>query len=222
MTIDSAYIQFLNKVNRNADSNNITASKDRFVTLYNEEQIRRMEGVFQDKNSDFIREIQQFLVTKNNLLPTTLLDTKATVLLPTDYFQLSSAYIFAETKKCKQIRVSLFEIKDLDTEQVLSDKHNEPSLRYREAPFYIGSDAIQVFTKDFKVSNATVTYYRYPRKVDMQGIIKEDGTAGNNIDPEGDDAWVNRVISMCAESYFRNNGDTAQIQINKDRIVNNH
>ena len=55
MDIQEAYLRFLTKVNKNLSSNNITASKDRFVLLYNEEQIRRVEYILQNKNCFSIR-----------------------------------------------------------------------------------------------------------------------------------------------------------------------
>ena len=67
MNIQEAYLRFLTKVNKNLSSNNITASKDRFVLLYNEEQIRRVEYILDNKNDDEIREINTFLVQNNNL-----------------------------------------------------------------------------------------------------------------------------------------------------------
>ena len=41
--------------------------------------------------------------------------------------------------------------KDFNSEEILTDENNAPSLKYREAPYYIGSDSLQIFTKDFTV-----------------------------------------------------------------------
>jgi len=222
MSIEEAYNQFLVKVNKNYKSSNVVASKDRFITLYNEEQVRRVEFALENKNDDSIRSIQQFLTTSTPLPATFIQGNKTSVSLPEDYLEFSSAYCTVSAGECDNIRLSLFEIKDFDTEEVLSDVNNSPSLSYREAPFYIGGDAIQVFTEGFTVNTATVTYYRYPRTVDISGYIHLDNTASTNIGPEGDSAFINKVISMCAESFFRNYGDTNQVTINKDRIQNNN
>ena len=76
MNIQEAYLRFLIKVNKNLSSNNITASKDRFVLLYNEEQIRRVEYILDNKNDDEIREINTFLVQNNNLPQTSIVTGK--------------------------------------------------------------------------------------------------------------------------------------------------
>lgn len=221
MKIEDAYLSFLQKVNQNLDSNNITASKDRFVLIYNEEQIRRIEYILSKKGDDSIREIQLFLTSKT-IPVNNIQGNKVSLTLPDDYLDLSSSFCTVSTSSCKNIRLSLFEIKDFDTEQIVTDENNKPSLRYREAPYYIGGDSMQVFTDNFTLANANLTYYRYPKKVDISGYIKADNTASTNIDPEGDDSFVNKVIAMSAESYFRNNQDPQGFQLNKDRIINNH
>ena len=52
MNINDAYISFLIKVNQNLKSSNIAASKDRFVIIYNEEQVRRVDYILGKKNND--------------------------------------------------------------------------------------------------------------------------------------------------------------------------
>ena len=222
MTISEAYISFLTKVNQNYKSNNITASKDRFIRLYNEEQVRYIELILERKNDDEIRQINKFLTSKV-LNTSTIQDTKFTFSLPDNFLDFSSAFSKVSTTNCKDIRVSLFEIKDFNTEQVLLDNNNKPSLSYREAPCYIGNESINIFTEGFNVDSVTLSYYRYPNNVDIEGYIHiGSNIASSNVDPEGDNAFINKVISGCAESFFRNYGDTTQVQINKDRIINNN
>lgn len=223
MTIQEAYIRFLTKVNQNLKSTNVVASKDRFILLYNEEQIRRIEYILDKKNDDEIREINNFLITEPNISVTNILDNKFSLALPTNYLDLSSAYAKVSNSSCSDIRISLYEIKDFNSEEILADKNNAPSLKYREAPFYIGNSSLQIFTDGFSVDNAVITYYKYPQKVDIEGYIHvSNGAASRDINPEGSEAFINKVISGCAESFFRNYGDTNQIQINKDRVVNNN
>lgn len=222
MKIDDAYISFLMKVNQNFKSTNVAASKDRFVTLYNEEQIRRVEFVLDNKNNDDIREIQFLLKSETLNTVNATLDNKVNFTLPTDYLDLADAYCYVGNKDCKNIRLSLWEIKSFNSEEVLTDDNNTPSLEYREAPYYIGDNSIQVFTGNFTIDRVQLSYYKEPRPVDISGYQYADGTPSQNIDPEGNDNFVNKVISMCSESFFRNYGDPQQIQINKDRIINNH
>ena len=222
MTIQEAYLLFLTKVNRNLKSNNVIASKDRFVLLYNEQQIRRIEYVLDRKNNDSIREAQHFLVTSNPLTVSSYINSKARLDLPVDYMDFSSAYAKVSGANCKGIKMSLWEIKDFDTEEIVDDDNNKPSLSYREAPFYVGDNSLQVFVGDFTLDHVIMTYYKYPQKVDMSGYEKPDGTASVDINPEGDDAFVQKVINMCAESFFVNYGDANSAALNKDRVINNN
>jgi hypothetical protein len=222
MNVQEAYLRFLTKVNRNLSSNNIVASKDRFVLLYNEEQIRHLDYCLDFRNDIGIKDAEEFLVTDSNVQPQAAIDNIVPLNLADDWYEVSSAYAYVKTDECDNIRLSLFEIKNFDQEQLAIDANNSPSIRYREAPYYMGDNNLNVYTKDFTIERGIVTYYRFPRPIDIEGYIKLDDTASTNIDPEGTDWWVNKVISMCAESFFRNYGDANLVTINKDRIINNN
>tara|TARA_S200002703_G_scaffold148599_1_gene145457 strand:+ start:262 stop:927 length:666 start_codon:yes stop_codon:yes gene_type:complete len=220
MTIQEAYISFLTKVNRNLKSNNVSADKARFVLLYNEEQIRRVDYILDNKNNDEIREIQEFLVSKSLSGIATDQD-RYTADLPNDFLDLSSAYCLATTESCGKDRVSLNEIKDFDREEFVGDNNNKPSWEYREAPFYVGNNKINIFFEDFQVTDVYLSYYKYPTPVDIAGYIKDDGSASADQNPQGSERFINKVINMCAESFARNYADTNSITINKDRIITN-
>jgi len=223
MNIQEAYLRFLTKVNRNLSSNNITASKDRFVFLYNEEQIRFLDYCLDQRNDDGLSDAEEFLVVDNNVQPTTSIgDITPLDMSNIDWYEISSGYVYVKNKECKHIQLSLFEIKNFDQEEIVRDANNAPSLKYREAPYYVGNNNLNVYTKDFDIERGVITYYRFPKDIDIDGYVRIDGTASTNIDPEGTDWWVNQVISMCAESFFRNYSDVTGIEINKDRIINNN
>tara|TARA_R100001480_G_scaffold67115_1_gene78649 strand:+ start:1319 stop:1987 length:669 start_codon:yes stop_codon:yes gene_type:complete len=222
MKVQEAYLRFLTKVNRNLSSNNIVASKDRFVLLYNEEQIRYLDYSLDFRNDADLSNAEEFLVVDSNVLPLSAIDNIVPLDLNDDWFEVSSAYAYVDTSECKNIRLSLFEIKNFDQEQLAIDANNAPSIRYRESPYYIGNNNLNVYTKDFTIKRGIVTYYRFPKPIDISGYIDIDGTASTDIDPEGTDWWVNKIISMCAESFFRNYGDANLVTINKDRIINNN
>lgn len=223
MTIQEAYTRFVLKVNKNLGTNNISADKGRFVLHYNEEQVRRVEFILDNKSNDSIREIQDLLTSNNNLQPSQIVNDRVLIKLPTDYLDLSSSYAYVKTDTCDGIRMSLFEIKDFNSEDITQDANNAPSIEYREAPYYIGNGKLQIFTGNkFTVERVHLSYYRYPRQVDIEGYRKIDGTGSTNINPELDDAFQNKVISMCAEAFAGNTGDTNKVAIHKDKVVNNN
>ena len=170
-------------------------------------------------NDEAISDVEEFLVIDNNVQPLPAVDNIVPLDLDDDWFEVSSAFAYVKTDECKGIRMSLFEIKNFDQEQLAIDENNAPSLRYRQAPFYIGNNNLNVYTKDFDIERGVVTYYRFP--VDISGyIIRWNSTY--RYRPRGHRLRVNKIISMCAESFFRNYGDANLVTINKDRIITNN
>ena len=110
MTIREAYLRFLTKVNQNLKSNNIAASKDRFVYLYNEEQIRFLDYCLDSRNDDGITDTEEFLVIDNNVQPLPAIDNIVPLDLSDNWFEVSSAYAYAKTDECSGIRLSLFNL----------------------------------------------------------------------------------------------------------------
>lgn len=221
MTINEVYLQFLQKVNRNLNSNNITADRFRFVMLYNENQVKRIQEVIEEGNDERIREIQTFLKPNTDLIFDSKLLDRVLYILPTDYLDFSSSYALADKKKCTNKKISLWEIKDKNYTQVLSDNYNAPSFEYREAPITVADNKLNVFTNDFEIKKVVLTYYRYPKQVDIKGYINLDEKSSTDINPEGDEKFVNKVISMCATDFARNYNDIQGIQINKERTQTN-
>lgn len=223
MTIQDVYLQFLTKVNRNNKSNGLTADKQRFVLLYNENQIKRILQVISEGNDERIREIQMFLKPDTKLALDSKAKDRVLYLLPEDYLDFSSSYALAEKKQCKNQTINLIEIKDKNYTQVLSDNFNKPSFDYREAPFVISDNKFNVFTADdFTYSDVVITYYRYPKEVDIAGYLNLEGKASKDINPEGDKKFIDRVTSMAALDYSRNYQDIQGIQIAKDRVQTNN
>ncbi len=222
MTIKTAYLLFLTKVNRNLNSNNITADHSRFVLYYNESQVRRISQLVLEGNDERLREIQGFLKPNVDLdFDVEQLDRRL-YKLPKDYKDFSSSYALGDKNGCKNKKIDLHEIKDKNYTQVLSDNFNKPSFEYRESPIIVADDKLNVFTaKDFTFSKVVLTYYRYPKEIDIEGYTNVEGGASTDINPEGNRDFVDKVISMAAEDFARNYGDIQGVQIHKDRIKTN-
>ncbi len=97
MKVQEAYLRFLTKVNRNLSSNNIVASKDRFVLLYNEEQIRYLDYSLDFRNDADLSNAEEFLVVDSNVLPLAAIDNIVPLDLNVDCFEVSSAYAYVDT-----------------------------------------------------------------------------------------------------------------------------
>jgi hypothetical protein len=216
MTIQEVYLRTLQKANRNLGSNNILLDKGRFVLLYNKVQVDRILEVYR-LNDERIREIQFFLNTDVTLLPTSTSNLKAFFDLPTDYLELSNVYAYADRGKCKDKLINLIEIKDKNTNEIVFDEYNKPSFEYRESSYIIADNKIHAYkATDFDYTKAILSYYRYPTKVDIVGYTDLNGNPSTNIDPEGDQDFIEQVIDKVVFEFAKNNEDTQLAQLNQN------
>jgi len=221
MTVEEAYIKFVIKLNKNLNSNNITADPSRFVITFNENLSRRVIDVIGDGNDEDIRSIQEFLVS-GELTDSETKEDRFLFKLPKDYLDFSSGYAKASLGKCKDKQLDIWEIKDKNYTDKLSDEFSKPSFSYREAPFIVANSKIQIFKSDFTISKVVLNYYKYPTYIDIEGYTTIAGDPSTSINPEGSDRFLNKVISMTVEDFQRNYSDTAGVQFSKDRIINNN
>lgn len=222
MTIEEAYIKFIIKLNKNLNSNNITADPERWVITFNENLSKRIVDVLSTPNDKRLREIQYFL--ENEGIPPTngTTTTESYFELPKDYLDYSSGDLEVKAEGCSATRMDPIEIKDANYSEVIRDNYLEPSYEYRETPFIITDNKLKVFKKDFEIQKFLLSYYRYPKKVDIAGYTKIDGSQSSSVDPEGDDKFLDKVISLTVEDFQRNYSNTQGVQLSKDRIINNN
>ena len=217
MQTERAYEKFQMKVNENYESSKIAVDRGRFVILANESQNKMMENILDRKSNDELRYIQKVLVKDKKILKDSSTETTDRFPLPTDYFDFSSAYTKAQKGNCLQ-KINLYEIKDDNSIEILSDEFNKPSFIARETPFTFSNDSVIVFKEDFKNTELFLSYYRYPVQIKL--IDEENPESGfdENYQFEFDDKFVDRIISMAASELKINNED-ASFQINKQQAI---
>lgn len=218
MNINEAYLKFIQKVNKNFTNDNIVVDRGRFILIYNEVQNKFVEWILEKRNEDDIRDIQKLLVPDEKLSLKNKLLNHQDFELPKDYFSFSNIQIFGSNKKCKSKKLYAFEAKTENIEELLSDNFNKPSFKYRETFYTIGNDNVNVYVDNFDISKLYITYYRYPKQVDIEGYIKADNTLSTNVDPELDDRIVDRILSATAKEFNTNNENLQKIQFDKDRV----
>jgi len=220
VTINQAYITFLQLANRNLTNDNISVDKPRFVLLFNRIQNAFVEWLLEKSNQDDVRDIQKLLVLDKTLIKNRTVDNHVDFKLPEDYFNFSNLKIYASKDNCKDIKISSFEIKNQDVEELLSDEFNKPSFEFRETFYTVSSDNISIYLDDFTIDKSKLSYYRYPQQINMSGYIDIEGNASVDIDPEFDDKVVNKILLACSKDYASNNSDSAKYQLDKDRLFN--
>jgi hypothetical protein len=218
MTVQEAYIRFLDLVNRNATNNNINVDKPRFVISFNSTAIKYVEWVLDKRDADLIRHIQGLLILEHPLTKSKTEDNYESFTLPSDFIDLANLHAYASKGNCKDQRIQLFEVKSENIEELINDDSNKPSFDYRETFYLAANGAANIYKTDFTISKANLSYYRYPKKVDIAGYIHLDNTASVDIDPEFDDKSVLKILMAMAKAFAASTGDTAQYQLNKDRL----
>lgn len=121
--------------------------------------------------------------------------------LPGNYFGFNKLRPYATSATCKKgkyIRTDLVE--EANTEELLRDWSYRPSFSWGETFHTIVGGRIKIYTnKEFNITSATLTYYRFPTEIAIQGCEDLDGVAApNNINPEFKDDVVEMLIDKTA------------------------
>jgi hypothetical protein len=220
MTIQETYVRFLQLVNRNATNNNVNVDLYRFVKMFNDLQNRYVEWVLDKRNDDSIRDVQKLLVVEQPLPPEGSTASTVTFTLPSDFFDFANISAVASSECCEKERVLVYEVKSEDAEEIYNDKYSEPSFEWRETFGYLSENRFVTFVKDFSIEELLLTYYRKPLQVDIAGYPRLDGTPSVSIDPEFEDAIVNRILLAMAKEFSAINENPQSYQLDKDRLFN--
>lgn len=219
MTIEQAYLNFLNLVNRNLTNNNVNVDKPRFVMMFNDIQLRFEDYLLEKRFDESSRECSHLLVTKGDLKLKNTYADKSTYELPSNYFDLSNINVYANKKDCKGVRLHTFEVKSEDTEELLNDKNNEPSFDYRETFYFTsGGSTVSIFKKDFGIESVDIVYYKRPIEVDISGYTRMDGSPSTSINPEWSDLSVNKILLAMSKEFSAINSDANGYNLSKDRL----
>lgn len=218
MKIEEAYIRFVDIVNRNMTNNNVNVDKIRFIFLFNSASIKYLSWILEKRNEDDIRQAAPFLILDSNLNVSDKQFQFDKYSLPKDYFDLSNVSVFATKGNCINQKLFTFEVKSDNTEELLSDENNKPSFEYRETFYLTASDKLIVYKDNFNIESVELAYYRYPKKVDIEGYFKEDGSASVSIDPEFDNRAIEKILLIMAKDFTATNGDVNGFQINTTRL----
>lgn len=212
MLVETAYQKYLNKVEKNGVNDNISTDRGRFVILYNESQNKIQESLLDRRGEDDIRYIQKLLVSNKEILFENKNEEYYRFPLPGNYFDFANVYASCSKDGCNGQKVYLFPIKEEDKNEVLQDEFNKPSFLWRESPYTIGSDAINVYYDDFSVDKVYLSYYRYATQIALLDPEDPESQFNENKKIEFDDKLVDRILSLCAGEFELNNEDPFYVQ----------
>jgi hypothetical protein len=217
-TTEQAFIKFQIKINETYESSKIGIDRGRFVILYNEAQNKMVEFILNRKNTDDYTYIQNILVPNKKLPRLTTTNDADVFEMPEDLLNFSSAYSTATMGNCKDVKINLFDIKDDNKTEVLQDEFNGPSFLAREAPISMANNKFYLYKDSFTHENLFLSYYRYPKQIQLLDPDNPESQFDPNINPEFDDLLLDRILSMAA-SEFEINTEGQKFQIDRMRAT---
>lgn len=218
MNINEAYLKFLNKVNKNFINDNISVDKGRFVITFNEAQNKYSDWVIKENNKSSIRNIQFLKVKNEELLKSSVNEDFDSFSLPLNFFRFVNVRAVAKQGSCSDYFDVLFEVKGENIHELYNDENNEPSFEYRESFYTFGSDSIDIYKKDFNVTDVFLTYYRFPKPVDIAGYYKIDNTISQDINPEFNDDIVDKILDICVKDFNLNSDNLERYQVDNNEV----
>lgn len=217
MDTNKVYEKFLQKLD-SVGTQSIAVDKGSFCFMFNEAMNKEVEFFIKNKNDEDIRYLQKILNTKE-ILPTDDKKLYRSFALPTDYFTFSSAIGVASNDICKNVTISLYEIKNQNKDVILSDEYSKPSFKYRECPFYIGNDSLNVYVDDsFDLQTVILDYYRYPVQIRLIDEDVFESPFDDNYRVEFDAKLVDRIITT-AVSDFQISIKDGTYRVNRERAI---
>lgn len=216
MDIRECYLGAIQRAEKNATNGNISLDLGRFVNLFNSCQLRLMNNFLSKRNNDEIRKIQKLAVFSKILKRKSAKDDRVLFFLPDDFLSFINARGRFSKGECEVMDFKMWEVKNENTEELYNDLSNEPHFEFRETFYTIGQECISVFTKGFDCEACFMTYYRFPREVDIEGYTRFDGSPSSSIDPELDDSLVEMILDMVANKYALNEDEYDSYQTTKD------
>ena len=219
MLVEQSYDKFLIKVDDNFETSKVAVDRGRFVIIFNESVNKIVENIIDRGSNDEIRQIQKLLIKDFKIQNTNKTPTADYFKLPDNYFEFSSAYTKASTKNCDLQKIYLYEIKDANSQEILTDEFYKPSFIARETPFNFSSGSITVYKDNFTNEELYLSYYRYPTQISLLDPDDPESQFNEDNKIDFDDKMIDRIISMAVAEMKINYGDQS-FQINKQQSLN--
>lgn len=220
MDIGEVYLRALQKSEQNLANGGIKLDRGRFVYLFNEAQDRLVRYYINRKDDETVKAIQFLLVYWRSLERKGRLDSpEATRFsLPDDFLWFSNVSGSFQKGECSATDFNMWDVKNENVHELLADENNRPSFDFRETFYSLGEDSIIVYEDGFNTEALRLTYYRKPRRVDISGYYRSDGSQSSDIDPELPDDIVIQVLDMMAKQFGLNEDNLNRYQFDKDNV----
>lgn len=146
---------------------------------------------------------------------------------PNDYFEYKRVSITGKTKCCESNKgwvLTLVEEANIDV--ILNDFNKKPNFEWRSTVITLMNNTVKIWTNDdFEVPKAILTYYKQPRRIQMQGVANPygDGTpSSTEVLCEFKDDIVEVIIDEAVKILSGDMEYLASIQIADKSVESNN
>ena len=171
-TITIKMKQRLNKLD-SQDYDNITCWQ--IVESFNKAQVewvrRQLHGINVVKEGDEQStrrkdDLQKLLIRES--ISSVKKDVYYEGVIPEDYLQWKRVDIYAKKDCCDKRRMTVYLAEEGNLNQLLRDKAKQPSFEWAETFATLINNTVHLYTNnEFEISEAYLTYYRQPRKIQI-------------------------------------------------------
>lgn len=218
MNFEESYQKYLILSESNGTTDKLSTNKGRYAVKYNISQNKVMEWLIESNSADENRDIQQVKIPYKKLVLSDTKEDYTSFSLPKDFFDFIDLKVYGSKENCKnQLFKKTREVKGENLNTLFSDPNLDPSFKYRETFYAIAKDQVQVFKKNFNISNTEMSYYRYPKQVELE---KPDNPESQfkNEQLDFDDKLINRIIFMTV-AFHELSSDDPKYQAFKQETI---
>jgi len=121
--------------------------------------------------------------------------------LPVNYLQWKRVDVMAKKGCCDDRRMSVYLAEEGNLNQLLFDVAKKPSFEWAETFATLKNNKVNVYTNnEFEISNGSLTYYRQPVRIEVQGCVDPytSTTTTTNVECEFKDDIIELLIDEAA------------------------
>lgn len=217
MRFEESYQVYLTLSEANGTTDKLSTDRGRFAIDYNICQNKAIEWLIESNSSDENRYIQSIKVPFKDLSKGSSTELFDNFTLPSNYFDFLDLQVFGSSGNCKNQKFRSREVKGSNVDNLLIDSDSDPSFKYRDTFYTIENNSIQVYKKNFEVDQVKMSYYRYPKQIEL---IDPDNPESQFKDDvlEFDDKLINRILFLTV-SLHQLSADDPKFQAFKQETI---
>ena len=217
MKFEESYQVYLTLAEANGTTDKLSTDRGRFAIKYNITQNKAIEWLIESNASDENRYIQSIKIPFRELEKSSVNELYDNFSIPDNFFDFLDLQVLGSNGKCKNQKFRSREVKGSNVDNLLIDSDSDPSFKYRDTFYTISNNSVQVYKKDFDVDLVKMSYYRYPKQIELIDPNNPESQFKDE-DLEFDDKLINRIIFL-AVSLHELSADDPKYQAFKQETV---